>query len=94
MSLRFFVWFNVAWLGLWSASVWGLSARYRPALFPLWFLSLASITNGIAHPSLSLVVGGYFPGLVSSPVVAFIGVVLLRCLLRVTQTVDSSMRTA
>ena len=92
MPLAFFVSFNVAWLAIWSASVWGLWARHRVALFPLWFLGVGCITNGIAHPTLPVLVGGYFPGLVTSPVVGLVGVVLLRRLLQVTQAVDSQTR--
>jgi len=89
MPLGFFVWFNVAWIVIWSASVWGLWTRHRVALFPLWFLTVGCIANGVAHPLLSVVVGGYFSGLVTSPVVGLVGVVLRRRLLQVTQAVDS-----
>ena len=92
MPLGFFVSFNVAWLAIWSVSVWGLWARHRVALFPLWFLVVGCITNGIAHPSLSVLVGGYFPGLLTSSVVGVVGVVLLRRLLQVTQAVESRTR--
>jgi hypothetical protein len=36
-SLRFFVSFNLVWLAIWGLSLWGLNARRRTALFPLWF---------------------------------------------------------
>lgn len=94
MSPGVFVAFNVAWLICWSLCAWGLAARYRAALFPLWFLSIACIANGVAHPALSLVAGGYFPGLVTSPVVGILGVLLFRRLLSVTKTVDASPKTA
>ncbi len=90
MSLGFFVSFNIAWLVVWSLCAWSLAARHRAALFPLWFLSIGCIANGIAHPSLSAFVGGYFPGLVTSPVVGTLGVLLLRRLLLVTHAADSS----
>jgi RimJ/RimL family protein N-acetyltransferase len=90
MMLGFFVLFNLAWLAIWSVCVWGLRARRKAALFPLWFLSLGCIANGVAHPSLSAYVGGYFPGLATSPVVGLLGVVLLRRLLLITQAAGSS----
>jgi hypothetical protein len=43
----------------------------RPAaFFAAWFLAIAGMFNGIAHPFLALAAGRYFPGLVSSPVIA------------------------
>jgi hypothetical protein len=83
-SLRFFVSFNLIWLAAWVLGVFGLAARWRVALFPLWFLGLGCVANGIAHPLLSLRTGGYFPGLVTSPVVGVSGVLLLRRLFGIT----------
>jgi hypothetical protein len=80
----FFVSFNLFWLAIWGVSIWGLAARRWIALFPLWFLGIASVANVLAHPLLSLLVGGYFPGLVSSPLAGLAGVVLLRHLVRLT----------
>lgn len=94
LSIGVFVAFNVSWLAIWSASVWGLRARHRAALFPLWFLGIACIANGIAHPALSFYTGGYFPGLVTSPVVGILGIVLVRRLSEVTQTGGVPMRAA
>ena len=45
LSLRLFVSFNLAWLGIWALSVWGLARRRQVALFPLWFLGVASVTS-------------------------------------------------
>jgi len=90
MPLRFFVSFNLAWLAIWSLCVWGPAARSRAALFPLWFLGIASLLNGVAHPTLSALTGGYFPGLVTSPVVGVRGVLLVRRLLLVTRSVALS----
>jgi hypothetical protein len=84
MPLRVFVLFNLAWLAIWSLSAWGLAARYRPALFPLWFLGIACIANGVAHPFFSLLGASYFPGLVTSPAVGILGVLLLQRLLFIT----------
>lgn len=92
MPFRFFVWFNVAWLIIWSLSAWGLAKRRPAALFPLWFLGVASAANGIAHPLLAVPEGGYFPGLATSPLVGVMGVLLLRSLLRLTSGVDDTAR--
>lgn len=94
MPLGFFVSFNVAWLAILSASVWGLGVRHRATLFPIWFLGAGCVANGVAHPSFSILVGGYFPGLVTSPVVGVVGVVLLRRLLLVTRAADSPLGAA
>ena len=90
MPLRFFVLFNLAWLAIWSLCAWGLAVRRRAALFPLWFLGVAGVANGVAHPLLSALARGYFPGLATSPVVGFLGVLLLRRLRSVAQSVDFS----
>ncbi len=84
LSLRLFVSFNGAWLGIWALSAWGLAYRRQVALFPLWFLGIASVGNGLAHPLLALNAGGYFPGLATSPLVAAVGALLLARLSRVT----------
>lgn len=83
-SLGFFVSFNFVWLAVWMLSLWGLTARRRIALFPLWFLGIAGVVNGLAHPALSLRVGGYFPGLFTSPALGILGILLLRQLGRIT----------
>jgi len=88
MPLGFFITFNVAWLLIWTLSVWGLSARRRAALFPLWFLGIAALLNGVGHPLLSAVEGEYFPGLVTAPFIGVMGVALLRHLRMATSDVD------
>ncbi len=84
-SEQFFVSFNVAWLVVWVFAIATLTKFPRLAAFPLWFLAIASVANGVVHPLLSLVVGGYFPGLWSSPVVGILGVVLVSALASATQ---------
>jgi len=71
MSFSGFVVFNLIWIGIWIASVPGLRSARIPAFFAAWFLAIAGMFNGIAHPLLAITADGYFPGLVSSP---FIGV--------------------
>jgi hypothetical protein len=75
-SEDFFVVFNLIWLSVWILSTIGLQRGYRFALFPIWFFAIASMANGISHPALSLMVHGYFPGLITSPVVGVLGVLL------------------
>jgi len=85
-SESFFVWFNVAWLGLWAAGLVGVRAGWVVALCPLWFLGLAMLLNLVAHPVLAIRVGGYFPGLVTSPLVGVLGALLLLELLKVSNS--------
>jgi hypothetical protein len=61
-----FVVFNVMWLGIWVASIPGLRSARPAAFFAAWFLAIAGMINGIAHPLLAIAGGGYFPGLMSS----------------------------
>jgi len=65
-SEGFFVCINVVWLVVWVLAIVSLIKFPRLATFPLWFLAIASVANGVVHPLLSLAVGGYFPGLWSS----------------------------
>lgn len=75
-SQNFFVVFNLAWLSVWIVSAIGLRRGYRLALFPVWFFAIGAIVNGIAHPMLAVVAQGYFPGLITSPIVGVLGVLL------------------
>lgn len=84
-SATFFVAFNLFWIAVWVAGVPGIAARRTWALLALWFLALACCANGVAHPLLALAVGGYFPGLVTSPFLGLAGALLLRRLLATTQ---------
>ena len=63
MSFTLFVGFNAIWLGIWVASVPGLKSARVVAFFAAWFLAIAGMMNGIAHPLLAVAEGGYFPGL-------------------------------
>jgi len=88
MPLGLFVSFNVAWLAIWLVSARGLAGHHRAALFPLWFLGLAGVLNGFAHPALAALAGGYFPGLWTAPAVGVLGFLLVRRLLAITRRVD------
>ena len=69
MPFTFFLVFNLMWLAIWVASVPGLRSARAEAFFAAWFLAIAGMINGIAHPLLAIADGGYFPGLVSSPLI-------------------------
>jgi hypothetical protein len=84
LANSFFVSFNLFWIAVWALSCWGLARRRQLALFPLWFLGIAGVLNGVAHPAFALFTGGYFPGLLASPFVGVAGFLLLRRLARVT----------
>ena len=83
-SPSFFVIFNVCWIGIWICAAFGLHVGYRLAFFPVWFFAIAAIANGIAHPLLSLRVGGYFPGLLTSPILGVVGILLWSRLIAAT----------
>ncbi len=88
-SDNFFVIFNLIWLSIWIPSVIGLRRGYRFSLFPVWFFGITSIANGVAHPMLALIAHGYFPGLISSPAVGVLGVLLC---IKLTALTKSSPR--
>lgn len=75
IPLPVFVVFNLIWLGIWIASVPELRSARGSAFFAAWFLAIAGMINGVAHPLLAIAAGGYFPGLVSS---LFIGIASIR----------------
>ncbi len=76
MRFSIFVLVNVALLAIWAASVSGLRSGHAAAFFAAWFLALGGLLNGVAHPLLAVASGGYFPGLVTSPVIAMAGAFL------------------
>lgn len=78
MPTSFFLTFNLCWLAIWAASVPGLLSVRPWAFFAAWFLAIAGVINGIAHPGLAIASGTYFPGLVTSPFIAVAGIWLAR----------------
>ncbi len=82
-----FVTFNLLWLAIWVASVPLLRTSHAGAFFAAWFLAIAGMINGVAHPLLAIAQRGYFPGLVSSPFVAIACVWLWLQLREATQPV-------
>lgn len=84
MPMSFFVVFNVTWLGIWVVSIPGIRSAHTGTFFAAWFLAIAGIINGVAHPLLAVASGGYFPGLVSSPFIAVAAIWLWQRLSRAT----------
>jgi len=74
--LSFFLAVNMSWLAIWSAAIFGLQVGARLAFFAAWFLALTAVANGIGHPLLSFEVRGYFPGLITSPLLGIAGAFL------------------
>lgn len=74
--LELFVGFNLTWVAVWLLCAFWLRPN-RITGTALWFLGLASALNAVAHPGLAIAVGGYFPGLLTSPVVGVFGVLLI-----------------
>jgi len=74
MPMSFFVVFNLTWLFIWIISVPGIRTARAFAFFAAWFLAIAGMVNAIAHPLLAIASGGYFPGLVTSPLIGAAGV--------------------
>ncbi len=85
MSFGAFAAFNLLCIGVWVAAIPGVRAGHSLAYFAAWFLALAGMLNGIAHPLLAVAADGYFPGLVSSPVIAAAGLWLWQRLRRATR---------
>ena len=78
MPLSFFIPFNLAWIAIWIVSIPFLRLGRPPAFFAAWFLAIAGVLNGIAHPMMAIASGGYFPGLITSPGIGLAGVILWR----------------
>ena len=78
MPLLFFVVFNFAWIAIWIASIPLLRSARKSVFFTAWFLAIAGMLNGIAHPLMSAASGGYFPGLATSPFIGLVSIHLWR----------------
>ena len=76
MPLTFFVLFNIGWITIWIASVPFIRSARKFAFFAAWFLAIAGMLNAVAHPAMAIASGGYFPGLISSPIIGLAGVIL------------------
>jgi hypothetical protein len=76
IPLPLFALFNLFCIAAWFASVPALRTSRKPALAAAWFLAIAGTANGIAHPLLAIAAEGYFPGLVTAPLVGLAAIVL------------------
>ena len=76
MPLTFFVVFNLMWIAIWLYAIKHLTSNQIFPRFAAWFLAIAGTLNGLAHPGFALMVGGYFPGLVTSPLIGLAAVLL------------------
>jgi len=85
MPFAFFLLFNLFWIVLWIAAAPALREARTWAFFAAWFLAIAGAFNGIAHPVMALMIGGYFPGLLSSPLIGLAGALLCLRLARATR---------
>lgn len=85
MPMSFFLAFNLAWLVIWIASIAGIRSGRTLAFFAAWFLAITGMFNAIAHPLLAIAAGGYFPGLITSPIIGAAAVWLWRRLRAATQ---------
>ena len=89
MPFAGFMAFNLVWLVLWLASIPGVYAGRTAAMFAAWFLALAGMLNGIAHPLLAAAAGGYFPGLVTSPFIGLSALLLWQRLRHATRQIPA-----
>ena len=84
MPRSFFLAFNLAWLAIWVASIPAVRSGQALGFFAAWFLAIAGMLNGVAHPMFAIAAGAYFPGLVSAPVIGAASVWLWLQLRRAT----------
>jgi len=89
MSMTFFVAFNLAWIAIWIVCIPRLRESSSFAFFAAWFLALAAVLNAIAHPLMAVAVNGYFPGLISSPLIGLAGLWLWLKLRKAVRPQDS-----
>lgn len=87
MPLSFFVPFNLAWIAIWIVSIPFLRLGRRAAFFAAWFIAISGMLNGVAHPMMAIASGGYFPGLITSPVIGIAAVILWQRLQRATSKI-------
>jgi hypothetical protein len=90
IGVQAFVAVNVAALLVWLVALRTVPRGARGLEWTLWFLAIAMIGNGVAHPALALRQGGYFPGLVTSIVEIVAGLGLLRVLVTLSRVRSSS----
>ncbi len=85
IPLPIFLAFNLILIVIWIVSIRRLRADSTPAFVAAWFLAIAGVINLVAHPLLTIYKGGYFPGLVTSPLIGFAAAWLGIQLIKATQ---------
>ena len=68
------------------ACAFAIPSGHRVAFFPVWFFALGMTANGLFHPAFAIATRGYFPGLLSAPVVGILGVLMLERLVKLTRS--------
>ena len=81
MPYSLFVSFNVVCLVIWLAAIPGLRSARSWAFFVAWFLAIAGMLNLVAHPLLAVAAAGYFPGLLTAPLIGAAAILLWRRLM-------------
>jgi hypothetical protein len=93
---RQFAVFNLIWIGIFFVSAVGVFRRVRLALLPVWFMALiGGFGNAVIHSWISVRVGGYVPGLITSLVNLPLGITLVIMLVRPgppERTIDDHFR--
>jgi hypothetical protein len=83
---RFLV-FNFTWLAAFLIAGIGIAYVRRSAYVVALFLAIGGgIGNGLGHLALAVRRGGYFPGTYTAVLALFVGSILLRKLLRTTES--------
>lgn len=90
MPVFFFVPLNLVWIAVWIVSVPFLRRGQTFAFFAAWFLGIAALLNGVAHPLMAIASGGYFPGLLTAPFIGLAGVLLIKKLQTATAASSTS----
>jgi hypothetical protein len=85
LPVSFFVAFNLAWILFWVLSIAWVRGARRLGFFAAWFLAIAGVLNGLAHPAMGVLREGYFPGLLTSPLLGLAALLLWQRLLAATK---------
>ena len=74
-----FVAFNASWFALFVAAVFAVWFQLRLGYLVLLFFAIGGgVLNGVGHVLIAIVLGRYFPGLYTAPLMLAVGIQLLR----------------
>lgn len=79
-----FVSANITALVVWTGALLAVRQGIVIAVLPLWFLGFAELLNLFLHPGLAIWTGGYYPGVITAPLVGALGIMTIRELTRAT----------